>query len=122
MSNVPLTTTAKEKDLGVITNNELKFYNHTANVVKKTSKMLGLFRATFTCIGITVTKIFMTMLRPYLEYGNVIWHPSLKVDKPEIEKVQRRATKLIPTLRHKPYEARLRSLKLSLKKWVHCEL
>ena len=55
----------------------------------------------------------MAMVRPHLEYGNVIWHPRFQLDKIEIEKVQRRATKRIPTLRHEPYEARLRSLKLS---------
>ena len=54
----------------------------------------------------------MAMVRPHLEYGNVIWHPRFQLDKTEIEKVHRRATQLIPTLRHEPYEARLRSLKL----------
>ena len=50
----------------------------------------------FTCLDeITVPKIFMAMVRPYLEYGNVIWHPRFQLDKTEIEKVQRRATKLI---------------------------
>ena len=52
------------------------------------------------------------MVIPHLEYGNVIWHPRFQLDKTEIEKVQRIATKLIPTLRHESYEARLRSLKL----------
>ena len=52
------------------------------------------------------------MVRPHLEYDNVIWHPRFQLDKTVIEKVQRRATKLIPTLRHEPYEARLWSLKL----------
>ena len=113
MSNIPLTKTTEEKDLGVIMDNELKFHKHTAYAVKKASKMLGLFRVTFTYLDeITVPKIVMTMVRPYLEYGNVIWHPRFQLDKTEIEKVQRRATKLIPTLRHEPYEPRLRAVKL----------
>ena len=113
MSNIPLTKTAEEKDLGVIMDNELKFYKHTAYAVKRASKMLGLFRAIFTCLDeITVPKIVMAMVRLHLEYGNVIWHPRYQLDKTEIEKVQRRAIKLISTLRHEPYEARLRSLKL----------
>ena len=84
-----------------------------------------LFRATFTCLDeISVPKIFMAMVSPHLEYGNVIWHPRFKVDKAEIEKVQRRATKLIPSLRHEPCEARLRSFKtafsrLSTTTWGH---
>ena len=104
MNNVPLTKTADEKDPGVIMDNTLKFHMHTAYAVKKSSKMLGLFRATFTCLDeITVPKICMAMVRPHLEYGNVIWHPRFKVDKAEIEKVQKRATRQIPTLRHEPY-------------------
>ena len=76
--------------------------------------MFGLFRATITCLDkITVPKICMAMVRPHLEYGNVIWHPRFKLNKAYIEKVQRRATKPIPTLRHEPYDARLRCLKLS---------
>ena len=43
VSNIPLTKTAEEKDLGVIMDNELKF--HTAYAIKKASKMLRLFRA-----------------------------------------------------------------------------
>ena len=82
MSNIPPTKTAEEKDLGVIMDNELKFHKHTAYAVKKASKMLGLFRATFTCLNeITVPKICMAMVRLHLEYGNVIWHPHFKVDK-----------------------------------------
>ena len=58
MSNVPLTKTAEEKDLGVIMDNELKFHKHTAYAVMIASKMLGLFRATFTCLDeITVPNI-----------------------------------------------------------------
>ena len=49
--------------------------------------MIGLFRVTFTCLDeITVPKIFMAIVRPHLEYGNVIWHLRFHVDKAEIEK------------------------------------
>ena len=82
MSNIPLTMTAEEKDLGVIMDNELKFHKHTAYAVKKASKMFGLFRATFTCLDeITVPTIFMAMVRPHLEYGNVIWYPAFNLIK-----------------------------------------
>ena len=38
----------------------------------------------------------MAMVRPYLEYENVIWHPQIKVDKAEIEKVQKDSHKTNP--------------------------
>ena len=113
MNTVPLATTTQEKDLGVIVDEELKFHPHVTQAVKKASRMLGLVRATFTCLDeITVPKLFTTMVRPHLEYGNVIWHPRFRRDKLEIEKIQRRATRLIPSLKGLSYEERLRILKM----------
>ena len=52
------------------------------------------------------------MVWPHLEYGNVIRQPKFRCDRVEIEKIQRRATKLIPELKHLPYNKRLRALRL----------
>ena len=52
------------------------------------------------------------MFRPHLEYGNTIWGPFYQGDKKLVEAVQRRATKLIPGLKEKTYEERLKLLKL----------
>ena len=52
------------------------------------------------------------MVRPHLEYANVIWHPRYRGVKLEVEKVQRRATKLIPSINHLPHNDRLPFLKL----------
>ncbi|CAG2220332.1 unnamed protein product [Mytilus edulis] len=52
------------------------------------------------------------MVRPHVEYGNTIWYPHLKKDINAVEKVQMRATKLIPDIRHLSYEDRLKVLKL----------
>lgn len=51
-------------------------------------------------------------MRPHLEYGNVVWGPYYMEDIKAIEKVQRRATKLVPLLRNKTYEERLHHLEL----------
>ena len=52
------------------------------------------------------------MVRPILEYGNVVWSPHLKRQSSAIERVQRRATKLVPYLKDCAYEERLRLLQL----------
>ena len=52
------------------------------------------------------------MVRPHLEYGNAIWGPFYQGDIKMVEAVQHRATKLIPHLRDKPYEERLKALQL----------
>ena len=51
-------------------------------------------------------------MRPHLEYGNVIWGPLYKEDIKAVEKVQRRATKIVLELKDFSYEDRLRALKL----------
>ena len=88
MKDTILTTDTSEKDLGVTIDNELKFHQHIASVVKKTSRMLGLVKSTFTCLdGITVPRRFTAMVRPNLEYGNAIWSPRYRYDCLELEKI-----------------------------------
>jgi len=76
--------------------------------------MLDLIRKTFTLLDkTTVPRLFTAMVRPHLEWRNVIRHPRYRGDKLGVEKVQRRTTKLIPSNSHLPYEDRLKFLKLS---------
>ena len=56
--------------------------------------------------------MYKALVRPHLEYGQLIWSPRLLRQSRKIESVQRRATKLIPNLKELPYEERLRKLKL----------
>ncbi len=113
METETLGDTKIEKDLGVFIDEELKFHVHVSKAVNKASRLLGLIRATFTCLDTTtMPRLFTTIVRPHLEYGNVIWHPRFRRDSLEIEKIQRRATKLIPELKNLPYDERLKSLRL----------
>ena len=52
------------------------------------------------------------MVRPILEYGNHIWGPFYLLDQQRLERVQRKATKLIKEISHLQYEERLLFLKL----------
>ena len=53
------------------------------------------------------------LIRPLLEYCVQVWSPHKQGDIDLIERVQRRATKIVPALKHLPYEERLRRLKLT---------
>ena len=56
--------------------------------------------------------LYKSTVTPHLEYGNAIWGPFYKKDIDMVESVQNRATKLIDTLKDKPYEDRLIALDL----------
>ena len=53
------------------------------------------------------------MIRPILEYGNTIWCPFYKKDIVALERVQRRATKIIPGFDNLCYKDRLKKLGLT---------
>ena len=92
--------TTNERDLGVQIDRDLKFDQQVEMVANKANKMLGLIRRSFTYLdGPTMTNLYTCLVRAVLEYGNVVWGPTLKRDQQMIENIQRRTTKLVPELK-----------------------
>ena len=56
--------------------------------------------------------LYKSLIRPHLEYASEVWSPSFKMDINSLEKVQRRATRLVPEIAELPYEERLHHLQL----------
>lgn len=102
-----------EKDLGVVIDTKLSFENHLAEKINKASKIVGLIRRTFENLDQDMFKtLYVSLVRPHLEFANQIWCPHLRKHIEKIENVQRRATKLVPGLYHLSYSERLRVIKL----------
>ena len=75
--------------------------------------MLGLIKRTFSYLNKEIfIKLYKSLVRPHLEYGNIIWHPIFKKQSISIEKVQRRATKLLKECNNMTYKERLKYLDL----------
>ncbi|KAL7630702.1 UNVERIFIED_CONTAM: hypothetical protein RMT77_019088 [Armadillidium vulgare] len=101
----------EEKDLGVLISKDLKFAKQCADPVKKANKALGFIARNFEYKSKNIIlPLYKSLLRPHLEYAVQFWSPYLKKDIDKIERIQKRATKLIPELRGKSYVQRLREL------------
>ena len=75
--------------------------------------VLAVIRRSFCVIDeATLPLLFRTMVRPHLEYANTVWGPFNRENQKRVERVQRRATKLIASIQDRPYEERLQILDL----------
>jgi hypothetical protein len=112
-SDSPLEETREEKDLGVIVDQHLNFRAQISSIVNKGNKIVGIIKRNFEYLdAAVVTKLYSALVRPHLEYANSVWAPYLRKDINIIENVQRRATRLIPSIRSLSYIERLQHLKL----------
>ena len=103
----------EEKDLGITIDDQLSFRKHISNKVSKANSMIFLMKNTFKYLDTEMFKLlYKSLIRPHLEYGSPVWSPTLKIDINNIEKVQRRATRLVPELAGQTYEERLQHLQI----------
>ena len=110
---VDLKVTSAEKDLGVVIDEDMSFQSHVETKTAKANQILGVIRRTFKYLDKhAFLCLYKSMVRPHLEYATSVWSPRLVGQKRTIEKVQRRATKLLPGLQDMSYRDRLLSLGL----------
>ena len=76
-----ITTTRKEKDVGVIIDDKLTFSDHLAEKINRANSILGIIRRTSVYLDLTILKaLYTALVRPHLEYRNQIWCPYLVKD------------------------------------------
>ena len=114
MGDTVLGTTVKEKDLGVTISADMKVSEQCGIAASKGNKILGLIRRNITYKEKKlIIPLYKAIVRPHLEYCMQAWRPYRKKDIDTLERIQRRATKMIPELRDLSYEERLKECGLT---------
>jgi hypothetical protein len=104
---------SEEKDLGITIDDKLSFNLHIQQKINKANQTIGAIKHTFKALNPTAfLHLYKGLIRPHLEYASPIWSPRLKRDKDALEKVQRRATRLVQGISDMPYPKRLETLGL----------
>ena len=116
--NHKLEKTESTKDLGVTFDYRLTFRDHMHQKINKAYSMLGLIKRNFIHMSSsTFLLLYTSLVRPHLDYASSVWCPHKTGDIENVEKVQKRATKLIIELKTLPYTERLKRLNLHTLKY-----
>ena len=114
MGGTILSKTVKEKDLGVSMNANMKVSEQCRIAASKGNQVLGMIRRNITYKEKSlIVPLYKAIVRPHFEYCIQAWSPYLRKDIDMLEKIQRRATKLILGLRDLRYEERLKECGLT---------
>ena len=99
------------QDLGVL--ERLCFSEHMQDKINEAYAMLGVIKRNFKYLK-TSSFILLdkNMVRSHLDYCSSVWSPYRKGEMEDIEKVQKKATKLIPELKRMNYIDRLKKCQL----------
>ena len=103
-----LESSVGKRDLEVLVDSRVTISQHC----KKANGILGCVRRGVVSRSKEVLlPLYSALVRPHLQYYVQFWAPPFK-DRELLERIQRRATKMIKVVEHLPYEERLRELGL----------
>uniref|UniRef100_A0A803JXN3 Reverse transcriptase domain-containing protein n=1 Tax=Xenopus tropicalis TaxID=8364 RepID=A0A803JXN3_XENTR len=96
-----------EKDLGVFVDHKLSNSRQCHSVATTANKVLSCIKKGIDSRDENIfLPLYRSLVRPHLEYAVQFWAPVLKKDINELERVQRRATKLVKGMEDLSYEVR----------------
>ena len=101
----------EERDLGILITDEIKWSKRCKSAAAKA--VFGIIKKTVNTLNKELFLIlYSTYIRPHLEYCIQVWAPYFRKDIDVLEKIQRRAMKLVQCMKNSSYEQRLEYLGL----------
>jgi hypothetical protein len=100
--------------MGVFVRSDLKASNHCIKSAAKARRIIGMVRRNFRRLDKEdFLLLYKTYIRPHIEYCVQAWSPYLVKDIDTLERVQKAATNLVPSLKKFNYQERLNILGLT---------
>ena len=102
-----------QKDLGIDVSDDLKSARHIDEIVLKSNRILVMIsRNIESKTKDIIIPLYTALVRPHLEYCVQAWNPHYVKDIIKLERVQRRAVRMIKDLRGIGYKEKLKELGL----------
>lgn len=114
LNTTELTVKTSQKDLGIIVTNTLSWTDQCMAATSKARKILYLLRHVFSNPSFSlVSKLYVTYIRPHIEFAIPVWRPHLIKDFTLLERVQHEVTRWPTKLGRLNYQTRLDLLGLA---------
>ena len=95
LAGVPIKKVTSHKHLGLILTNDLKWGEYIDEIIDKANRRLGILRSLkYKLDRYSLERIYMSFIRPLLEYGDIIWDsPADNLNR--LESVQLNAARIV---------------------------
>ena len=97
--------TLVERDLGLMIPKDLKLVSQIEKATRSAIAIIGQIKNSFSYFDSELVRLlYISLIRPHLEFAVPVWNPHLKKDIKEIEKIHRTVTRLLPGSKQMSYE------------------